>query len=146
MIFQRDGSPCLAFRIADTRRSHIIDAKVLALLIKKWSSSEGEKLPFYQQELPLTADGCDGRLMFIWPTLIVHKIDEKSPLHGLSNADKDFEVVVMIEGAVESTGLATQAKSSYLPSEILWNHRFESMMTQSSLNGKIEVSFFKSFN
>jgi hypothetical protein len=102
-------------------------------------TSEGEKLPFYQQELPLSADGCDGRLMFIWPTLLVHQIDEKSPLYGVKAQD-DFEIVVMIEGAVESTGLATQARSSYLTHEILWNHRFESMIRESSGSGKIEVT------
>lgn len=139
VIFRRDGIPCFAFRIADTRRSHIIDAQVRALLVRKRLTHEGEKLPFYQQELPLSADGCDGRLMFIWPTLLVHKIDEKSPLYGV-RADDNFEVIVMLEGAVESTGLATQARSSYMTNEILWNHRFESMISESSVSGKIEVS------
>jgi potassium inwardly-rectifying channel subfamily J len=104
-------------------------------------TSEGEKLPFYQQELPLSADGCDGRLMFIWPTLLIHKIDEKSPLYGV-RAEDDFEIVVMIEGAVETTGLATQARSSYLSSEVLWNHRFESMVEYSKEKGKFEVGSF----
>lgn len=107
--------------------------------MKRHVSSEGESLPFYQQELPLTADGCDGRLMFIWPTLLTHKIDEKSPLFGVTKMDENFEIVVMLEGAVESTGLATQARSSYLSSEIIWNHRFEEMMKLSKESGKIEV-------
>ena len=77
-------------------------------------SIEGESLPFYQQELALNADGCDGRLMFIWPTLLVHKIYEKSPLFGVTKMDENFEIVVMLEGAVESTGLATQARNYYL--------------------------------
>lgn len=74
------------------------------------------------------ADGSDDRLMFIWPTLIVHKIDEESPLYELSAQDmlrERFEIVTMLEGVVESTGMTTQARSSYLPSEILWGHRMK---------------------
>lgn len=29
---------------------------------------------------------------------------------------------------IESTGMTTQARSSYLPSEILWGHRFENIL------------------
>lgn len=37
--------------------------------------------------------------MFIWPMTIVHKINEKSPLYGLSASDmlrERFEIVVML--------------------------------------------------
>lgn len=39
------------------------------------------------------------RLMFIWPTTIVHKIDRHSPLYALSAQDmlkERFEIVVML--------------------------------------------------
>lgn len=81
--------------------------------------------------------------MFIWPTLIVHKIDEDSPLFEISAQDliKDrFEIVTMLEGVVESTGMTTQARSSYLPSEILWGHRFESVVTFKRETGEYEVN------
>lgn len=56
-------------------------------------------MPFYQQELKVGADGEEDRLMFIWPMTIVHKINEKSPLYGLSASDmlrERFEIVVML--------------------------------------------------
>lgn len=56
-------------------------------------------LGFYQQELQVGADGSDDRLMFIWPTTIVHKIDKQSPLYALSAQDmikERFEIVVML--------------------------------------------------
>lgn len=40
-----------------------------------------------------------------------------------------FELVVVLEGIVESTGMTTQARTSYLPNEILWGHRFERLVT-----------------
>ncbi|XP_063380521.1 ATP-sensitive inward rectifier potassium channel 12-like isoform X4 [Cydia fagiglandana] len=109
---------------------------------------EGEVLPFYQQELKVGADGEEDRLMFIWPMTIVHKINEKSPLYNLSAADmlrERFEIVVMLEGVIESTGMTTQARSSFLPSEILWGHRFETMVTFRKDTGEYEVDY-TSFN
>ncbi|XP_047995357.1 uncharacterized protein LOC125233398 isoform X5 [Leguminivora glycinivorella] len=109
---------------------------------------EGEVLPFYQQELKVGADGEEDRLMFIWPMTIVHKINEKSPLYNLSAADmlrERFEIVVMLEGVIESTGMTTQARSSFLPSEILWGHRFETMVSFRKDTGEYEVDY-TSFN
>ncbi|XP_048483071.1 ATP-sensitive inward rectifier potassium channel 11 isoform X6 [Plutella xylostella] len=140
----RDGEFCLLFRVGDIRKSHILEAHVRAQIIRKKITREGEVLPFYQQELKVGADGEEDRLMFIWPMTIVHKINEKSPLYGLSASDmlrERFEIVVMLEGVIESTGMTTQARSSFLPSEILWGHRFETMVTFRKDTGEYEVDY-----
>lgn len=62
-------------------------------------TKEGEVLPFFQQELSIGADGGQDRLMFIWPTTMLHKIDRHSPLYALSAQDmlrERFEIVVML--------------------------------------------------
>lgn len=144
VICHRDGVPVLMFRVADMRKSHIIEAHVRAQIIRKKVTKEGEVLPFYQQELHIGADGGEDRLMFIWPTTIVHKIDRQSPLYALSAQDmlkERFEIVVMLEGVVESTGMTTQARSSYLPTEILWGHRFEHTVTFRKETGEYEVNY-----
>ena len=113
------------------------------------TTREGELLPFYQQEMDVGADGSDDRLMFIWPTTIVHKIDKHSPLYQLTAQEmlkERFEIVVMLEGVVESTGMTTQARSSYLPSEILWGHRFESTVSFKRETGEYEVKKKKFIN
>lgn len=82
--------------------------------------------------------------MFIWPTIIVHKIDEYSPLYQLSARDmlkERFEIVVMLEGVIESTGMTTQARSSYLPCEILWGHRFKHIVSFQNETGEYEVDY-----
>lgn len=144
VICHRDGVPCLMFRVGDMRKSHIIEAHVRAQIIRKKVTKEGEIMPFYQQELTVGADGGEDRLMFIWPTTIVHKIDRKSPLYTLSASDmlkERFEVVVMLEGVIESTGMTTQARSSYLPSEILWGHRFVNVVSFRKETGEYEVDY-----
>ena len=40
----------------------------------------------------------------------------------------DFELVVYLEGIVEATGSTVQARTSYLPREILWGYTFENMV------------------
>uniref|UniRef100_A0A1A9X1Q8 Uncharacterized protein n=1 Tax=Glossina brevipalpis TaxID=37001 RepID=A0A1A9X1Q8_9MUSC len=144
VICHRDGVPCLMFRVGDMRKSHIIEAHVRAQIIRKKVTKEGEVLPFYQQELQVGADGGEDRLMFIWPTTIVHKIDCNSPLYMLSASDmlkERFEVVCMLEGVIESTGMTTQARSSYLPSEILWGHRFVNVVSFRKDTGEYEVDY-----
>lgn len=64
---------------------------------------EGETLPFFQTELKVGGDGEEDKIFFIWPTTIVHKIDENSPLYRLSASDmlhERFEIVVMLEGKI----------------------------------------------
>ncbi|XP_022113547.1 G protein-activated inward rectifier potassium channel 3 isoform X1 [Pieris rapae] len=144
VICLRDGEFYLLFRVGDIRKSHILEAHVRAQIIRKKITREGELLPFYQQELKVGADGEEDRLMFIWPMTIVHKINEKSPLYNLSASDmlrERFEIVVMLEGVIESTGMTTQARSSFLPSEILWGHRFETMVSFRKDTGEYEVDY-----
>jgi potassium inwardly-rectifying channel subfamily J len=133
VISHRDGIPCLMFRIADTRKSFIVQAQINARLVRKKVTKEGELLDFYQQNLVLSTDECNNQVLLMWPTTIIHKIDRNSPLYELSAHDlkreQQFEIIVIVEGAVESTGLAAQARTSYLANEIIWGHRFQSMLS-----------------
>ena len=46
-----------------------------------------------------------------------------------------FEVIVSLEGVVEPTGNSVQARSSYLPNEILWGYRFKNLMKYNKSRG-----------
>ncbi|XP_042884249.1 G protein-activated inward rectifier potassium channel 3-like isoform X1 [Penaeus japonicus] len=140
----RDGEMCLLFRVGDMRKSHIIEAHVRAQLIRKRVTREGEVLPFFQYELDVGYDIGEDRIFFIWPMTIVHKINENSPLYDLSAHDllrEKFEIVVILEGVIESTGMTTQARSSYLPNEILWGYRFEPLVTFNKNTGQYAVDY-----
>ncbi|XP_052759519.1 G protein-activated inward rectifier potassium channel 3-like isoform X1 [Galleria mellonella] len=146
VICQRDGELCLMFRVGDLRKSHIIGASVRAQLIRSRTTKEGETLSHYQTELQLNADGCDGNLFFIWPITMVHRINAESPFYGVSAADvlqEKFEIVVILEGTIESTGQTTQARSSYTSSEIMWGHRFVPLVTYNRERQGYEVDYSK---
>lgn len=51
------------------------------------------------------------------------------------------ETVSMFSGVIESTGMTTQARSSYLPNEILWGHRFETLVSFKKETGEHEVDY-----
>ncbi|XP_063618371.1 G protein-activated inward rectifier potassium channel 3-like isoform X1 [Cydia splendana] len=146
VVCQRDGELCLMFRVGDLRKSHIIGASVRAQLIRSRTTKEGEVLSHYQTELELNADGCDSNLFFIWPITMVHRINAESPFYGVSAADvlqERFEIVVILEGTIESTGQTTQARSSYTTSEIMWGHRFAPLVTYNRERQGYEVDYSK---
>ncbi len=53
-------------------------------------------------------------------------------------ADK-FELHVVLEGTIEATSMTFQARTSYLPNEVLWGHRFEPMMIYRKDHNKYQV-------
>ena len=62
---------------------------------------------------------------------VIHVINEKSPFWKMSPKallNSSFEVIITLDSVIESTGNTTQARTSYLPSEILWGFRFENLM------------------
>ncbi|KAM5131887.1 G protein-activated inward rectifier potassium channel 3-like [Mantella aurantiaca] len=132
VVCPRDERLCLMFRIGDLRDSHMVDAKIRAKLIKSRQTCEGEFLPLEQSEINLGYETGEDRLFLVEPQVICHVIDERSPFYEMGPQElfrEQFEIIVILEGIVEATGMTCQAKSSYLENEIIWGHRFEPCMT-----------------
>jgi len=134
VISQRNGRLLLMFRIGNMRSSHLIQAQVRAQLVHKVVTDEGENIYFYQQELKVGTqlDGSEDRALMLWPMTAVHLIDEESPFWKMSPKDilsTNFEIIVTLDSVIESTGNTTQARSSYLPNEILWGFRFDNLIS-----------------
>ncbi|XP_067830324.1 ATP-sensitive inward rectifier potassium channel 12-like [Heptranchias perlo] len=145
VISIRDGKLCLMWRVGNLRKSHIVEAHVRAQLIKPHVTTEGEYLPLDQKDLNVGYDLGLDRIFLVSPIIIVHEIDEESPLYGISKQDletADFEIVVILEGMVEATAMTTQARSSYLANEILWSHRFEPVLFEEKNHYKVDYSRF----
>ena len=65
------------------------------------------------------------------PWTAVHKIDENSPLFGLTKqdiADRKIEIIIVVGAIDEITSDNYQKWWSYTADEILWNHQFEPMV------------------
>lgn len=65
------------------------------------------------------------------PQTITHVISDSSPFWtvGATALQREhFEIIVILEGIVETSGMTCQARTSYTEDEILWGRRFESCM------------------
>lgn len=146
VICRRDGHQCLMFRVGDLRRSHIIEAKMRMLLVQTRTTQEGEIVTPYRTELKIedTSDVKSNFFCLLWPEIVVHKISKKSPLYEMSAKDlaqANFEIVIIMEGTIESTDQRVQARTSYMPNEILWGHRFEPVVSYNKENGRYDVDY-----
>ncbi|XP_019729192.1 G protein-activated inward rectifier potassium channel 2 [Hippocampus comes] len=132
VVSMRDGRLCLMFRVGDLRNSHIVEASIRAKLIKSKQTKEGEFIPLNQTDINVGYDTGDDRLFLVSPLIICHEINQNSPFWEISPAHlakEELEIVVILEGMVEATGMTCQARSSYVSSEIKWGYRFTPVLT-----------------
>ncbi len=117
------GRTSLQFRIVNSRSNQLsgVEATVVATI-----GSPGKKgRKFHELKLDRSS------VMFLplhW--VIVHPIDESSPLFELDRAgfdDLDIEVLVMIRAVDETFFSTVHARTSYKASEIEWNVKFSDM-------------------
>ena len=148
VVCRRDGRMCLLFRVGDMRKSHIVEAHVHAVLVKMRTTQEGEVMPLCQQPLQISDGGgdveLDSRVFLVWPIIVEHQIDETSPFWNMSADElrhEQFELIIVLEGVVECTGMTTQARTSYLPEEILWGHRFEKLVNYKRHHEHFEIDY-----
>ncbi|XP_070580077.1 G protein-activated inward rectifier potassium channel 3-like [Ptychodera flava] len=147
VIAKRDGKLCLMIQLADMRHSHLFEAHIRAKLIKHRETEEGEIIPLYQYDLNMGYDQGLDRIFLVWPLVLEHVIDKNSPLYEMSATDlkkADFEIIVILEGIVASTGMTTQKLTSYLPDEIKWGFRFNSQII--GTHGDCFAAFYSLLN
>ena len=141
IICLRDGLLTLQVRLGDMRlRSTLVEAHIRMYFLSRRETKEKERIPIDLLDMNVGYDAGKDRLFLHWPVIIEHKIDHQSPLYAMNKNDihqGQFEIFLVLEGSIESTGMSTQAKTSYLPSEILWGSRFETMIDFTSDNDYI---------
>jgi potassium inwardly-rectifying channel subfamily J, other len=92
----------------------MVGTSIRALMVRNRLTDEGECIPLcqYPFELETETTRSDAFLFLKWPVTVVHYIkDETSPLWDLSAEDLEsthFEIIVVMEGTIESTGMLTQ--------------------------------------
>ena len=132
------------FRIADMRKAHLIGVSVHAIMIKDRQlhfegEDESQSMKQYKLKLMTEADFC----FLAMPLRVIHRIDENSPLFGRTQQrllTENFEIVVVLEGVNETTGMTTQVRTSYLPGEIMWGHKHGPLITNQK-NGTYDIDY-----
>uniref|UniRef100_A0A674ADK1 Si:ch211-113j13.2 n=2 Tax=Salmo trutta TaxID=8032 RepID=A0A674ADK1_SALTR len=129
VVSERDERLCLMFNVKTLKETHMLVAEIRAKLIKSHHTKEGEFILLEQRELTLGMGPDGARLFTVEPQTMEHVIDEQSPLWGISADSLEwdtFEIVVMVDGAVQDAGTAFHVRTSYTEDEIFWGQCFKS--------------------
>jgi inward rectifier potassium channel len=139
VIAPRDGVPTLTLRLANERRNQILDAQVSVTLVRDEGTAEGEWMRrFYDLQLARRRSP-----IFAMTFTVMHKIDAGSPLWNAtpsSLAAEAAEIVVTVTGIDANTVQTIHARTSYLAHEMVWNHRFADVFTQTE-DGRLAIDY-----
>uniref|UniRef100_A0A1I7VC71 IRK_C domain-containing protein n=1 Tax=Loa loa TaxID=7209 RepID=A0A1I7VC71_LOALO len=149
-----DNRPALMIRIADIQNNlYIAEPHVRLYMVTSKMNKKGERELADFKDMNVGYDAGWDRVLLLWhlmhekysrPITVKHLIDDQSPLltitpDGMHNAD--FEIIMTVEGIVEATGMTFQARTSFLPDEILWGYRFRSMVILNEKIGRYEIKY-----
>lgn len=126
----------LMFRIANIKQYELIEneAKVVMTL----QNSETNKRDFFNLQLEID------RINFLplsWT--IVHPIDEKSPLWGLTIKEleeRDVEIIILIKGINDTFSQSVYSRHSYKAGQFLSEVKFTPVKQEVDAKGKVNIS------
>jgi inward rectifier potassium channel len=123
VIAPHNGVPTLSFRAANLRHNQILQAEVRVVLLRDEETQEGETIRrFYDLKLARERSP-----VFAMTFTVMHAIDRDSPLYGATAGtlqEQNAELIVTGTGIDETMAQPVHVRTSYLPHEILWSHRF----------------------
>ncbi|XP_073686342.1 ATP-sensitive inward rectifier potassium channel 15 [Garra rufa] len=143
VVRERDGSRRLMVRVANMRNSLLIQCQLSGKLLSTHVTQEGEKTLVHQTAVDFRLDSSGECPFLLLPLTFYHVLDERSPLRNLTadNLPKqDFELLVTLNGTMESTAATCQSRTSYIPQEILWGYEFKPLLSDTSA-GKLAADF-----
>ena len=124
-----DGVPTLMIRLGNDRSSQIYDARMRLMLMTTTRSSEGE-VSYRTADLALVRDRLPA-LARSWT--ILHRLDERSPLHRQSPeslARADAELLVAVSGIDDTSLQLVHARWTYEHTRIIWGARLADILSE----------------
>ncbi|XP_049448759.1 ATP-sensitive inward rectifier potassium channel 15 [Epinephelus fuscoguttatus] len=143
VICRRQGKLCLMVRVANMRKSLLIQCQLTGKLLHSNVTEEGEKTQIHQSPVNFNIDSSGECPFLILPLTFYHVLDEHSPLAGLNAVNlhsRDFELLVTLNATMESTAATCQSRTSYIPQEILWGYEFKPVLF-STTGGRYVADF-----
>jgi len=128
------------FRIVNQKTNEIVELAATVLLTRRKGDGAVER-----EYIPLKLER--ERVVFFPATwTVVHPIDEKSPLWGLTREALlacDSEFLVLLNGFDETFSQNVHARSSYRSDEVVWGARFRSAFNPPRPDGRLSVDIRK---
>ncbi|XP_034406738.1 ATP-sensitive inward rectifier potassium channel 15 [Cyclopterus lumpus] len=143
VVCRRRGALCLMVRVANMRKSLLIQCQLTGKLLHSNVTEEGEKTQIHQSSVDFFMDSSGECPFLILPLAFYHVLDERSPLAGLNAENlltRDFELLVTLNATMESTAATCQSRTSYVPQEILWGYELKPVLF-STTGGRYVADF-----
>jgi len=118
-----DGVPTLTARIGNRRASQINQVEARLTLIGLYRTQEGYE-HWRSRDLELVRPRSQ-MLTLSWT--VMHRIDERSPLFGLTTEDlerMEAQLILTFTGTDQTLVAPVHAMRAYDPPDLLWGHRF----------------------
>ena len=128
VITDFDGRRMLIFRCANERANQILEAEITVSAARQAVTQEGYTVR-RMHDLQVVRSRSS---LFALTWMVMHPIDESSPLYGADRArltaDK-VEVIVVLAGIDETFAQRIHARHSYMPGEIVWDRQFADILS-----------------
>jgi inward rectifier potassium channel len=129
LVTPRNGVPHLVFRVANARENQIVEANMRVVMLAFETTAEGERIRRFHDLHLVRAQNP----IFALTWLVMHPIDERSPLHGRSKADLEAmraEILAILIGIDGTFAQTIHARNSYTMDEIVEGARFADVIRE----------------
>ena len=134
------GFTAFMFRIVNQRSNELVQLEAKVMLTRRKRGVDGDR-----EFIPLKLER-ETVIFFPLTWTIVHPIDEKSPLYGMTERDLlgcDSEFLVMLNGFDETFSQTVHTRSSYRGDEVVWGAKFKSIFNPPKPDGTLSVDIRK---
>jgi inward rectifier potassium channel len=136
VVAPHEGGRALLFRMANERTSHVVDAKVAAMLVRNEVSDDGE-IVRRAYDLALARGGS---ALFSHAWTAVHPVGADSPFSSATEAslaEAEAELVVTLSGYDEGLTRVIHARHVYPARQIRWGERFAEIVKVLPTGGRV---------
>jgi inward rectifier potassium channel len=122
LIVPFEGGKALMFRLANARNNALMEANARAIVTMRPSKEDNVNRKYYGLKLEL-----DHVTFLPLSWTLVHKIDEQSPIYGMSPEDLndvDFELLILISAFDDTFHQTVHSRYSYTANEIVPDAKF----------------------
>ncbi len=136
LITPFEGTNALMFRFANKRSNVLMNLKAEVILTMRDSEDPNSNRDYYSLELDFK------EILFLaisWT--IVHRIDDKSDLKGLTHQeliDRGAEFLILISGYDDTFSQTVHTRYSYTAEEMVWGAKFDKAFTTTE-KGEVEI-------
>jgi inward rectifier potassium channel len=128
LITNYAGKRCVLFRVANARGNDVVEASMKVVVLKPEVTPEGHHLRRLHDLKLQRAD----TPLFMLSWLVVHEIDEESPLFGVTVDDMERDsmlIIVSLKGLDGTFAQDIYGRHLYHPQDVLLDHRFTDVIT-----------------